>query len=158
MADETTTKNEMNNARTIYSGRREIVTSLETVDRSNVLEMLEDAFPKHLANRSEIEALYRYYKGVQPILFRVKEVRPEICNTIVENRANAIVTFRVGYTVGKPIQYVSSVSDEKVSKAIARLNDMMRVSGKATKDKQLVEWMMICGTGYRVVLPSLDAR
>lgn len=158
MADETTTKNEMNNARAIYSGRREIVTSLETVDRSNVLEMLADAFPKHLANRSEIEALYRYYKGVQPILFRVKEVRPEICNTIVENRANAIVTFRVGYTVGKPIQYVSSVSDEKVSKAIARLNDMMRVSGKATKDKQLVEWMMICGTGYRVVLPSLDAR
>lgn len=141
---------------TVYSGRREIVTSMTEINRSNVLDVLNNAFPTHQANKSDIEYLYKYYKGVQPVLFRAKEVRPEICNRIVENRANAIVAFRVGYTVGKPVQYVSSVSDESVSKSIARLNDMMRVTGKASKDKQLVEWMMICGTGYRVVLPSTD--
>ena len=139
---------------TRFSGRREITTSVITVDRSNVVRVLQNAFTKHLANRSEIEYLYKYYKGIQPILFREKEVRPEICNKIVENRANQIVTFRVGYTVGKPIQYISSVGTDDVSKAVARLNDMMRIAGKATKDKLLVEWQMICGTGYRLVLPK----
>lgn len=143
---------------TVYSGRRQITTSMAAVTRENVLEMLDKAYPTHMANRSDIEYLYKYYKGIQPILGRVKEVRPEITNRIVENRANAIVTFRVGYTVGKPIQYVSGVSDEAVSQAIAKLNDLMRVSGKASKDKQLVEWMMICGTGYRVILPKRERR
>ena len=138
----------------VLSGRREILTNIEKVTRENVTKMLQDAFVKHLANVDEIEYLYKYYKGVQPVLFRQKEVRPEICNRIVENRANAIVTFRVGYTVGKPIQYISSVGDEAVSAAIARLNDMMRVAGKARKDKELVEWQMICGTGYRMALPT----
>lgn len=143
---------------TAYTGRRDIVTSKERIDAGNVLELLDNVFTTHLANRNDIEYLYRYYKGYQPILGRIKEVRPEICNRIVENRANAIVTFRVGYTVGKPIQYISSASDEGVSIAIARLNDLMRISGKATKDKRLVEWMMICGTGYRVILPKRDSR
>ena len=138
----------------LMTGRREINTSVEVVDRSNVLTVLNAVFPKHLANRSDIEFLYKYYKGDQPILNRIKEIRPEINNKIVENRANAIVTFRVGYTVGKPVQYVSSVSDDNVSLAIARLNDMLRVAGKPTKDKQLVEWQMICGTGYRLILPK----
>ena len=135
-------------------GRAEIRTSEERIDRENVAAVLAQAYIKHLVNRGQIEYLFKYYKGNQPILYRVKEIRPEICNKLVENRANAIVTFRVGYTVGKPVQYVSSVSDDSVSEAIARFNDMMRVSGKATKDKQLVEWQMICGTGYRMVLPK----
>lgn len=137
-----------------YSGRDEITTSLLEVNRENVVAMLQNAYTKHLSNRSEIEYLYKYYKGVQPILERKKEVRPEICNHVVENRANQIVTFRVGYTVGKPIQYISSVGTDEVSQAVAKLNDMMRIAGKATKDKLLVEWQMICGTGYRIVLPK----
>lgn len=135
-------------------GRKAINTSVEHIDSANVVKVISDAYLKHLVNRDQIEYLHRYYRGIQPIVDRVKEVRPEICNRIVENRANAIVTFRVGYTVGKPIQYVSSVSDEKVSEEIARLNDLLRVAGKPSKDKQLVEWQMICGTGYRLVLPS----
>ena len=140
------------------TGRSEIQTSESEITAANVCAVLAQAYIKHLVNKDQIERLYKYYKGDQPILYRVKEVRPEICNRIVENRANMIVTFRVGYTVGKPIQYVSSVSDESVSKAIARLNDMMRVSGKATKDKQLAEWQMICGTSYRMVLPKEEKK
>lgn len=139
-----------------YSGRREITTSVITVNRDNVAAVLQNAYQKHTANRAEIEYLYKYYKGKQPVLGRVKEVRPEICNKVVENRANQIVTFRVGYTVGKPVQYISSVGTDEVSQAVARLNDMMRIAGKATKDKLLVEWQMICGTGYRIVLPKQE--
>ena len=135
-------------------GRAKIETSEAEITAENVARVIEQAYIKHLVNRDQIKYLYDYYRGKQPILYRVKEIRPEICNHIVENRANAIVTFRVGYTIGKPIQYVSSVSDETVSERIAMLNDMMRVSGKAGKDKQLVEWQMICGTSYRMVLPK----
>ena len=135
-------------------GRKAIYTSVERIDGENVVKVLSDAYVKHLVNREQIEYLYRYYRGIQPVIDRVKEVRPEICNRIVENRANAIVTFRVGYTVGKPIQYVSAANDERVSTQIARLNDLLRAVGKPSKDKQLVEWQMICGTGYRLVLPS----
>lgn len=139
-------------------GRKEIKTSEVEVNAGNVVKILQNAYTKHLVNRDQINFLYDYYRGKQPILDRVKAIRPELCNKIVENRANAIVTFRVGYTVGKPIQYVSSVSDDAVSDAIARLNDMMRWAGKATKDKQLVEWQMICGTGYRMILPKDDKK
>ena len=135
-------------------GRRMILTDKEFIDATNIREVLQDSLPDHLANRNEIEYLYRYYKGRHPIIDRRKEVRPEINNTIVENRANLVVTFRVGYTVGKPIQYVSSVADEDVSKSIAMLNDLMRMAGKPSVDKQLVEWQMICGTGFRIVLPN----
>lgn len=135
------------------TGRKEILTSEPEITSENVVMVLQNAYMKHLVNRGQIEYLYKYYKGDQPILYRVKEVRPEICNHIVENRANAIVTFRTGYTVGKPIQYVSSVSDETVSESIAELNDLLRVGGKPSKDKQLVEWQMICGVGYRMILP-----
>lgn len=139
-------------------GRKAIYTSVEHIDSGNVIKVLDDAYVKHLVNRGQIEYLYKYYRGIQPILDRVKEVRPEICTKMVENRANAIVTFRVGYTVGKPIQYVSSVSDKSVSDQIARLNDLLRIAGKASKDKQLVEWQMIGGTDYRLVLPSDKKR
>ena len=135
-------------------GRKAIYTSVERIDTWNVVKVLSDAYQKHLINRTQIEYLYKYYRGIQPVLDRTKEIRPEICNRIVENRANAIVTFRVGYTVGKPIQYISSVSDKDVSDEIARLNDLLRIAGKPSKDKELVEWQMICGTGYRLVLPS----
>lgn len=149
---------ENNMAQRYLHGRREITSNAEDLTEENVVKVLSDAYATHLVNRDEIEYLYKYYKGVQPILGRVKEVRPEIANRIVENRANAIVTFRVGYTVGKPIQYVSAVSDEDVSRQIAWLNDIMRVAGKGRKDKQLVEWQMICGTGYRIVLPAENAK
>ena len=140
-------------ARTLF-GRRQIKTSETAITAENVVKVLSSAYTTHLANRDEIEYLYKYYKGAQPVLERVKEIRPEICNQIIENRANQIVNFRVGYTVGKPIQYVSTVSDDSVSADIARFNDLMRVAGKASKDKQLVEWMMICGVGYRMAISN----
>ena len=141
-----------------YNGRRIITTSESSITADNVLAVLSDAYTTHTANRTEIEYLYKYYKGRQPVLDRVKEVRPEICAHIVENRANAIVAFRVGYTVGKPIQYISTVSDETASANIAMLNDLMRKAGKPSKDKQLVEWQMICGTGYRMVLSATNPK
>ena len=147
----------MDAARILF-GRIQIKTNEVSITAENVARVLSSAYITHLTNRDEIEYLYKYYKGSQPVLARTKEIRPEICNQIIENRANAIINFRVGYTVGKPIQYVSTTSDDDTSAYIAKLNDLMRVAGKASKDKQLVEWMMICGVGYRMVLPNNEGK
>lgn len=135
-------------------GRRVITTDAVAITDENIIEELNRAFDTHSLNRGEIEYLWNYYRGKQPILQRVKTVRPEICNRIVENRANEIVSFKVGYLCGEPIQYVGRNGDESVSKAITELNEMMFSENKATQDKEVVEWQMICGTAYRLVLPD----
>ena len=135
-------------------GRRVITTDAAEITSANIIEELNKAFDVHNLNRGEIEYLWNYYRGKQPILRRVKTVRPEICNKIVENRANEIVSFKVGYLCGEPIQYVGRNGDESVSRAIAELNEMMFSENKATQDKEIVEWQMICGIAHRLVLPD----
>ena len=135
-------------------GRRVITTDATKITKDNIVSELNEAFNTHSLNRGEIEYLWNYYRGKQPILLREKNVRPEICNKIVENRANEIVSFKVGYLCGEPIQYVGRSSDENVSQAIAELNEMMFSENKATQDKEVVEWQMIGGTAYRLVLPD----
>lgn len=61
-------------------GRRVIKTDETEVAVENVVSILRKALPYHWKNRSEINYLWHYYKGRQPILNRVKLVRPEIAN------------------------------------------------------------------------------
>lgn len=135
-------------------GRKMITTNATEITDSNIVGELEKAISKHLTNRGEIEYLWNYYRGKQPILGRTKEVRPEICNKIVENRANEIVSFKVGYLCGEPIQYVGRSGEDIISTGISQLNEMMFSESKASQDKEIVEWQMICGTAYRLVLPD----
>lgn len=135
-------------------GRKQINTEATEITAANVIDILTAAIRVHKKNVKEIDFLYNYYKGNQPILNRTKEVRPEICNKVVENRANEIVSFKVGYLCGEPIQYVSRSQAEGVSTAITELNGYMQSEGKENKDRELIEWSMICGTSYRAVLPD----
>ena len=134
-------------------GRTKIKTDVERVDRGNVLAVLEAAMNDHISNYGDIEYLYNYFKGNQPVLQRTKEIRPEICNKIVENIANEIVSFKTGYLLGEPIQYVSR-SDTDTSKEVGELNDIMELCSKACVDNDIAEWLYICGVGYRLVLPN----
>lgn len=134
---------------------REVITIDEVViTDENVVEILDKIMRVHNKNRIEIDYLWDYYRGKQPILNRVKKVRPEICNRVVENRANEIVSFKVGYLCGEPIQYIGRNGSDAISKAISELNEMMFSENKATQDKKVVEWQSICGTAYRLVLPD----
>lgn len=134
-------------------GRQPIYTDYEYIDKTNITTVLTNAINIHQGNQSDIEYLYKYYKGNQPILQRQKEIRPEINNKIVENRAYEIVSFKVGYLMGQPIQYVKRSADYDDT-AITELNDEMYLENKAVKDKKLVWWSTICGTSYRMALPN----
>lgn len=134
-------------------GRRTIKTDSEEITAENVIAIINKAISEHNKNREEIDYLYNYYRGIQPILDRVKEVRPEICNKIVENRAAEIVDFKTGYLMGEPLQYVSR-GDSTNPDAINLLNEFVFAEEKMSKDKELSDWFHICGTGYRMILPD----
>lgn len=137
-------------------GRKQIFTDEDRVTRENLLDVINNTMTEHEVNRSKIDYLYKYLKGEQPILSRKKEVRADICNKVVENRANEIVSFKTGHICGEPIQYISRNPDEKVSANVSALNDLSVLDGKSSKDKCLVEWAMIGGTAYKMILAGED--
>ena len=139
--------------RTMY-GRRIITTDVAEITAGNVVDVLNNAMIIHEKNRDEIEYLWKYFKGEQPILSRSKTVRPDICNRIVENRANEIVSFKVGYLCGEPIQYIGRNSDQAIGTGVGTLNEYMFLVDKPALDQEVVEWGMICGTANRMVLAN----
>lgn len=72
-------------------GRKQIFTDELNIDATNILPVLSEAFTIHEMNRSEIQYLFEYARGKQPILKREKEVRPEINERIVDNMASEIL-------------------------------------------------------------------
>ena len=61
----------------VMTGRRMIKSSAKEITPDNVMDVLLKAISDHELNRSEIDYLYKYYRGNQPILNRVKDVRPK---------------------------------------------------------------------------------
>ncbi len=135
-------------------GRRKIYTDVKEITSENVADVLSEAWATHLKNRREIQYLYDFYRGKQDIRCKQKLVRPEINNIVMVNRANEIVTFKVSYLLSEPLQYVSRGGDDNKSQDINLLNDFVYSEDKATKDKEIADWMHICGVGVRMVLPD----
>lgn len=132
-------------------GRKLIETNASTINGDNIAAELAKALVIHNQNRVEIMYLDNYYKGDQPILYRRKEVRPEVNNRIVENLAYMIVESKTADMVGEPIQYVLRGDDEGKSEQITNLNVIMESEDKAYYDIELCRWRSICGTAYRFV-------
>ena len=136
------------------SGRKQIFADVQSVTGENLLEVLNKGLSAHISNSGEIEYLYKYYKGIQPVLHREKAVRPEINNKVLENHAYAITNFKVSYTFGSPVQYISRTSDQPNAEGVNQLNMFMSAEEKPAMDRELAEWMHICGVGYRMAMPD----
>ena len=141
-------------------GRREILTDATEITTENVIAEVRAAFAVHSANRSEIDKLYKHYKGETAILGKTRETRPEINHKINENHAYEIVSFHKGYVFGEPIKYVrrensfSEVADDVIAADINALNGHMANAGKKSCDQALGEWILIAGIGNRMALPN----
>ena len=143
-------------------GRTKILVDETEVNDSNVNEVLRKALITHVKNRADINYLWEYYKGNQPSLYRERESRNNLTSRIVENHASEIVNFKTGYICGnsQAIQYIANTSDsnhEGIIRAVSELNSYCYDEDKPTKDKQLFDWMHICGQAYRMVLPNAMA-
>ena len=137
-------------------GRHEVVTGVEEVTRENLQTVLSECMAIHWTNSRQIDYLYRYNRGIQPILGRQKSTRPEINNKIVENHASEVSQFTAAYFMGEPVVYVRRGEDEARQEDVEMLNEYMFYEDKATKDMELATWMAICGVGYRMCLPDKD--
>lgn len=132
-------------------GRQVIYTNAKKITSENIVKELNRALPKHRQNQEEIDYLYNYYLGNQPVLYRTKQVRPEINNKVVQNTAYFIVETKTADIASEPIQYVLRGTDETKSQEIADLNSIMDAEDKAYSDICLARWRSICGTSYRFV-------
>lgn len=141
-------------------GRRQIYTNVDVITNNNIENVLSKAMYIHNQNKLEIEYLTKYHKGNQPILRRVKEVRPEINHKIVENHAAEIVEFKTGYVFGSPIMLVqrgrcdNHLDNHEDDTRIATLNEMYHEESKQSKDLKLGRMMSIAGVGYRMIYPK----
>jgi len=144
------------------SGRKVLYSNEEEITAENVVKVLNKVLPDFAKNQREIDYLYRYYRGRQPVDHRVKKFRPDIKNTVVENHAYEIVSFKTGYGFSEPVQYVRraavKATEEKensdVTDKVMRLNELMAYENKSVKDKDIAESFNVCGTAYRMVLPK----
>lgn len=144
------------------TGRTVLTCPEKEITRDNLLDVWKRLKPLFEENKAQSDYLYWYYRGKQPILYREKKVRPEICNKVLENHANEIVSFKKGYSFGSPVQYirramteaVSKTADAKRQKGLLKLNEMMSMVDKESLDDELAEWMLICGRGFRMILPN----
>ena len=135
-------------------GRTKIYTITSEITANNVVDELNKAMLIHSRNANDTEYLYKYFRGIQPILGREKAVRPEIANKIVENHAYEIVRFKTGYMVGEPITYVQRGTEK--TNDVATLNDVMFATEKASCDREIAQWMYICGVAVRMIQPDSE--
>ena len=139
-------------------GRKKIHTDEVAVTDKNVSAIVQNALNgDHAANRNQMDYLFKYERGLQPVLDREKTIRPEICNKVIENHASEVVDFTVGYQAGNPINLVArSVNTElKHSDArIVKVNEMLAEESKQAKDIELFRNFHICGIAYLMVLPK----
>lgn len=139
-------------------GRKVIYTNAKLIGESNIVQELGKALSKHWQNRREIDYLDRYYRGDQPILYRVKKVRKDINNKTVENHAFEIVEHKTAEMFAEPIQYVQKRAVDIVGDSVNQLNDMMDSEDKGDCDIEIGHWRSICGTAYRFVWNDAAAK
>lgn len=143
------------------TGRRKVTTVYSEITPQNVVKVLEDTLKFHDRNKVEIDYLFNYYRGVQDVRNKRNLVRENINNRITVNNANKIVSFKSAFFLGAPITYVSSATDDtndNLTKKIEQLNGFMRAEDKKSKDKELIDWMHICGIAERLVLTDKMAN
>lgn len=139
-------------------GRRKITISPVKITKDNVAKIVEKAMTIHKLNSFEIDFLYGYYCGKQPILGRTKTVRPEICNRAAVNHAYEFVSFHTGYSLAEPCAYVSNKNNKAVTSKVGKANEFMRIAGREKSDKHIFNWLNVGGTATRALFPSENPK
>lgn len=156
----------------LFKGRKKIYTNYinknqiptdgsgyQVLDDDNIINALNSALKTHFENAGEIRFLLNYYKGEQNILKREKDVRPDVDNKVVINYANTFTRDIIGYTFGKPMQYVARRSDENengespIKEEVRLLNDYAEMNDKASSDQAKATNCSIFGIAHRGVFP-----
>lgn len=155
----------------VFKGRRKIYTNyinksqigenmygFNVLNRNNIVDAVNESLKVHYENARDIRTLLNYYKGEQAIFDRVKEIRPDVDNKVVINYANTFTRDIIGYTFGKPMQYVARRSDSEdgespIKDEVRLLNDYAEMNDKSTSDQEKATNASIYGVSHRAIFP-----
>lgn len=135
-------------------GRLDIYATFDEINEENIINEVNSALTYHTQNLMQEDYLYWYRRNVQPILWRTKEVRPEICNIVQQDIAASIVDFKNGYFLTQPATYVSRAA--AAQGRVDQLNEYLYRSGKAIADSRVVDWFHTVGKGVLYVEADRD--
>ena len=164
----------------VFKGRKKIYTNYlcasqvndnvygyQVLNESNIAKAVNEAMAIHKDNALEIKALLNYYKGEQDIVYRNKEIRPDVNNRIVINYANTFTRDIIGYTFGKPMKYIARRTDEDeegleqnddIKKEVRLLNDYSELTGKEASDQEKAVDCSIYGISHRGIFAKKNAE
>ena len=140
-------------------GRPIIWTDVPEITRENVIDVVGKAMKTQDIISSDINELINYDAGEQ-ILQRIKSYRPDINAEVVDNIADEIVEFKLGFFWGTPAMFVQrgsndgGVADEM--SAIPMLNEYYDTAGHRTKTQENARFIEIGGIGYTYIDINTD--
>ena len=139
-----------------FYGRLDIFTSADYITDENVVAEVNAALAWHIRNLNQETELLWYRRGYQPILSRKKKRNKYVCNKVVVNHAEEVVTFKNGYFLTQAATYISrnDAAQDKVSK----LNEYLYRSGKQQADNDLVNWFHTVGKACLLVEPGDEQK
>lgn len=135
-------------------GRAEIWTDVPEITSKNIIPILRQAIATHTANAMRIDYLLRYDEGEQP-LQRVKTYRADINCECIDNVANEVTEFNLGFKWGNAITLVQRGESDSGTKdepqAITLLNECYSAENIDSKHQRLGRFVEVGGVGYTYV-------
>lgn len=126
------------------NGRTKIMTDQPVITRDNIISVIQKALGYHKDNAARIQELLDFEEGVQPLL-REKKFRPDIDCQVVDNIANEIVEFKVGYGYGNPITFKKRNTVEGKIDAVQEWNDQYLLTDSDSDNQELARYFEIGG-------------
>lgn len=138
-------------------GRIKITTDVPLITYENCIEVLQKAIGKHRLNANRIQELLDIEEGIQPII-REKKYREDIDFNIVDNIANEIVEFKVGFQYGNPITFKKRNTVEGKIDAVQEWNDQYLLTDSDSANQELARFIEIGGIGNTYVDTNEDYK
>jgi SPP1 family phage portal protein len=142
-------------------GRKVIFTDEPVITSENIISVLQKAMPDFISIASECDYLLKFEAGEQPLQRKKeKQYRKDIDFKDVDNVANEVTEFKLGFNWGNPITFVQRGEKDSGTasepEAIALLNECYETDGNKSKTQQLARFIEITGIGYTFVDINTD--
>lgn len=142
-------------------GRVELFTDVTEITKENVIPIVQKAFSEYMPTINRVDFLLNYDAGIQPLQRKEpKKYRADIDCHCVDNVANEITEFKLGFNWGCPITFVQRGAKDsgtvEESEAISLLNECYEAERINEKTQKLARFVEVCGIGYSYVEINKD--
>lgn len=134
----------------LFKGRKEIFTDVPEINAENLIDVLQKAMITFASIADESNYLINYEKGVQK-LARKKTYRADINCECIDNIANEITDFKLGFQWANPTTLVQRSEKSDLADAIAELNEQYDIAGINTNTQKLGYYVETTGVAYVLI-------